>query len=264
MTPSMPCTAWWTGLGSRHPDMLIGLTGLPIIEHDEMSSSESSMAVATVLSMAGVVFVVLLGFGGLRHSMLPMAALFLGMIWSLGYTVLTVGHLNILSSAFGAILNRSGHKLRDLHSRPLPAIKRGEKSVEEALLETSGTVAPGIVVGMIATAVSFYMAGFTEFVGVAELGIVAGGGVVLCCLAAMTVLPAMIYLSDRKHSRVLPQPLEFHRWLKPICNHPQGVLTGVWQGRFCWPWAWVAYGMITICCTCRPKVWKAWPWNKKY
>ncbi len=209
---------------ARHPEMLIGLTGLPIIEHDEMSSSESSMAIATVLSMVGVVVVVLLGFGGLRHSMLPMAALLLGMIWSLGYTVLTVGHLNILSSAFGAILTGLGINYGIYIVARYLQLREANRSVEEALLETSGTVAPGIVVGMIATAVSFYMAGFTEFVGVAELGIVAGGGVLLCCLAAMTVLPALIYLSDRYQYRVLPQPLEFHRWLKPIYGHPKGVL----------------------------------------
>jgi uncharacterized protein len=210
---------------SRHADMLIGLTGLPIIEHDEMSSSESSMAVATVLSIAGVVLVVLLGFGGLRHSMLPMAALMLGMVWSLGYTVLTVGHLNILSSAFGAILTGLGINYGIYIIARYLQLREAGRTVEDALMETAGTISPGIVIGMIATAVSFCMAGFTEFVGVAELGIVAGGGVMLCCLAAMTVLPAMIYLSDRFQYRALPKPLEFHRWLNPICGYPRSVLT---------------------------------------
>jgi uncharacterized protein len=226
---------------TRHPDMQIGLTGLPIIEHDEMSSSESSMAIATVLSMAGVVIVVVLGFGGLRHSMLPMIALLLGMIWSLGYTVLTVGHLNILSSAFGAILTGLGINYGVYITARYLQLREAKKTVEEALLETSGTVAPGIVVGMVATAVSFYMAGFTEFVGVAELGIVAGGGVLLCCLAALTVLPAMIYLSDRYQNRLLPQPLEFHRWLKPICAHPRGVLIGGLAGTLL-----LAFGMSRV------------------
>ena len=226
---------------ARHPDMQIGFTGLPIIEHDEMSSSESSMAVATVLSMVGVVIVVLLGFGGLRHSMLPMAALLLGMIWSLGYTVLTVGHLNILSSAFGAILTGLGINYGIYIVARYLQLREAKRSVEEALLETSGTIAPGIVVGMIATAVSFYMAGFTEFVGVAELGVVAGGGVLLCCLAAMTVLPALIYLSDRYQYRLLPQPLEFHRWLKPVCAHPRGVLIWGMAGTFL-----LAFGMHNI------------------
>jgi hopanoid biosynthesis associated RND transporter like protein HpnN len=209
---------------ASHPETRVGLTGLPIIEHDEMSSSESSMTVATVLSILGVMIVVLLGFGGLRHSMLPMGALLLGMIWSLGYTVLTVGHLNILSSAFGAILTGLGINYGIYITARYMQLREANRSIEEALLETSGTVSPGIVVGMIATAVSFYMAGFTEFVGVAELGIIAGGGVLLCCLAAMTVLPAMIYLSDRNRGGCLPQPLEFHRWLEPVCARPRGVL----------------------------------------
>jgi hopanoid biosynthesis associated RND transporter like protein HpnN len=226
---------------ARHPETSVGLTGLPIIEHDEMSSSESSMAIATVLSMVGVVIVVLLGFGGLRHSMLPMAALLLGMIWSLGYTVLTVGHLNILSSAFGAILTGLGINYGIYIVARYLQLREANRSVEEALLETSGTVAPGIVVGMIATAVSFYMAGFTEFVGVAELGIIAGGGVLLCCLAAMTVLPALIYLSDRNCCRVLPQPLEFHRWLEPICARPRGVLTWGMAGTVL-----LALGMVGV------------------
>ena len=208
----------------RHPDVRVGLTGLPIIEHDEMSSSESSMTVATVLSILGVAIVVFLGFGGVRHSVLPMAALMLGMIWSLGYSALTVGHLNILSSAFGAILTGVGINYGIYIVARYLQLRETGRSIEESILETSGTVAPGIVIGMIATAVSFFMAGFTEFVGVAELGIIAGGGVMLCCLSAVTVLPAMIYLSDRNTCRALPQPLEFHRWLEPVCAHPKGVL----------------------------------------
>ena len=209
---------------TRNPGILIGLTGLPIIEHDEMSSSESSMTVATVLSMVGVLVVVLLGFGGWRHSILPMVALFLGMIWSLGYTVLTVGHLNILSSAFGAILTGLGINYGIYIVARYLQLREANKLVEEALLETAGTVVPGIVVGMLATAASFFMAGFTEFVGVAELGIIAGGGVMLCCLAAITVLPALIHLTDKNHYRVLPQPLEFHRCISPICAQPRLVL----------------------------------------
>ncbi len=211
---------------SRHPEMSIGLTGLPLIEHDEMSSSESSMTIATVLSIAGVLVVVLLGFGGLRHALLPMAALFLGMIWSLGYTVLTVGHLNILSSAFGAILTGLGINYGIYILARYLQLREANKSIEDSLLETARTVAPGITIGMIATAASFYMAGFTEFIGVAELGLISGGGVLLCWLAAMAVLPALICLSDKNNNRILPQPLEFHRWLKPICNHPLSVLAG--------------------------------------
>ena len=50
------------------------------------------------------------------------------------------------------------------------------------------------------SAIAFLVAGLTEFTGVAELGLVAGGGIVLCLLAAMAVLPAIIKLCDAPRS----------------------------------------------------------------
>ncbi|MGW8257975.1 MAG: MMPL family transporter, partial [Thermoguttaceae bacterium] len=209
---------------ARYPNTSIGVTGLPIIEHDEMASSETSMTLATGLSIVGVIIVVFLGFGGLWHALLPMAAPVLGLIWSLGYTVLTVGHLNILSSAFGAILTGLGINYGIYIIARYLQLREAGKTIEEALLETAGSVAPGLTVGMIATAAAFYMAGFTEFIGVAELGLIAGGGVVLCWLASMTVLPALIYLCDKKPCSVFPQPLEFYYWLKPLHQKPRVTL----------------------------------------
>ena len=60
---------------SRHPGTKIGLTGLPIIEHDEMQSSEKSMSAATILSFVGVLAVMIVAFGGFRHAIMAMAAL---------------------------------------------------------------------------------------------------------------------------------------------------------------------------------------------
>ena len=89
---------------SRHPGTKIGLTGLPIIEYDEMRSSEKSMSAATILSFLGVLAVMIVAFGGFRHATMAMAALVVGMVWACGCVALTVGHVNILSIAFGSIL----------------------------------------------------------------------------------------------------------------------------------------------------------------
>ena len=89
---------------SRHAGTKIGLTGLPIIEHDEMQSSEKSMSAATFLSFAGVLAVIIVAFGGFRHGVMAMTALVVGMIWACGCVALTIGHVNVLSIAFGSIL----------------------------------------------------------------------------------------------------------------------------------------------------------------
>jgi len=210
---------------ARFPGVEIGLTGLPVMENDEMRCSQSSMTLATVLSFGGVVVVLVAGFGGFRHMCLAMVAAMVGMVWSLGYTTLAVGHLNILSSAFGAILVGVGSDYSVYYVARYMQLRSERLSTSDALLATAASVAPGITVGAATSAIAFFMAGFTEFTGVAELGIISGGGIVLCWLAAMTLLPAFLQLSDaRRQERTLPTPLDFHLWILPLGRRPGLVL----------------------------------------
>ncbi len=184
---------------ARHPETQIGLTGLPVMENDEMRASRESMLRATLLSMIGVACLFVAGFGGVRHPLMTVAALLLAMAWSLGYLTLAVGHLNILSVAFGVILIGLGidfgihYVARYLEVRADHAV-----SCEQALHKTATGAGPGIVTGAVTTAIAFFTAGFTEFTGVAELGVIAGGGILLCGVAMLVALPAMIYLCDQR------------------------------------------------------------------
>ncbi len=210
---------------ARHPEVNIGLTGLPIMEHDEMQSSQNSTIVSGVLEAAGLVLVLVAGFGGLRHSLLAMTSLAFGMVWSFGYVALTIGHLNILSSAFGAILIGLGTNYGIYSIARYLYLRARRLRTDEALEDTAATVAPGITVGAATTAIAFFVAGFTEFPGVAELGVVAGGGILLCWLAAITMLPALVHLIDRQASqRPVPVPLDFHLWIRPLVARPRRVI----------------------------------------
>ena len=210
---------------ARHAELTIGLTGLPIMEHDEMESSQNSTIVASVLEFGGLVLVLVAGFGGLRHSLLAMTSLAFGMVWSFGYLALTIGHLNILSSAFGAILIGLGTNYGIYSIARYLYLRARRLRTDEALEDTAATVAPGITVGAATTAIAFFVAGFTDFPGVAELGVLAGGGILLCWLAAVTVLPALVHLVDRKASRrPVPVPLDFHLWIHPVVARPRRVI----------------------------------------
>ena len=81
---------------------------------------------------------------------------------------------------------------------------------------------PGIITGAVTTAIAFFSAGLTEFTGVAELGIVAGGGILLCAGAALFALPAMIALADRRRAgRPLPEPLPVDTWVAVLMKCPR-------------------------------------------
>ena len=211
---------------SQHPGTKIGLTGLPIIEYDEMQSSEKSMSVATVVSFLGVLAVMIVAFGGFRHATMAMTALVVGMVWACGYITLA-----------DRLREHPQHRLRarscwgwasTTASITWPATCNSAttpESTSQALVETAAIAGPGILTGAVTSAIAFFAAWLTEFPGVSQLGMIAGGGVLLCWLAEATVLPAMIRLTDADGVREnLPAPLNLRFWLAPMFAYPRLTL----------------------------------------
>ncbi|MEN6366742.1 MAG: MMPL family transporter [Thermoguttaceae bacterium] len=207
---------------SRHPGTTLGLTGLPIIEYDEMQSSEDSMTAATLVSFFGVLAVMIVAFGGFRHSVMAMTALVIGMVWACGCVTLTIGYVNVLSIAFASILFGMGIDYGIYYIARYLQLRERTTSTTEALVHTSSLVGPGILTGACTSAIAFFASGLTDFPGVAQLGLIAGGGVLLCWLAETTLLPAMIRLSDKDgEQKNLPAPLNLKFWLRPLFAFPK-------------------------------------------
>lgn len=184
-------------LAPRHSRVRFGLTGIPVLESDEIAQSETDMKRASLLSFGLVLGLLVVGFAGFRLPILSILTLLVAMAWSFGFTTLVIGHLNILSISFAAMLIGLGIDFaivfvahyRDFRAKNLaPAV---------ACAETMAHVGPGTLTASLTTAVAFLSAVFTDFTGVAELGIIACGGIVLCCLASFVVLPAALTLFDR-------------------------------------------------------------------
>ncbi len=192
-----------------YPGVEIGLTGIPVLESDEMLRSQSDMTIASLISFVGVGLLLFLGFRGVRHPLLAMLMLLVGLAWSLGYATLVVGHLNILSVSFTAILVGLGIDFAIHYLARYLELRHAGIELRPALLRTSRSVGTGIVTAAVTTALAFFCATFTSFLGVAELGIIAGGGILLCCVTTFVVLPALIAIADRRvEPRRLPSQFQ--------------------------------------------------------
>ncbi|GAB6186792.1 MMPL family transporter [Thermopirellula anaerolimosa] len=203
----------------RHPNVHLGATGLPVLEFDEMQASSSS-GTAAAAALLGVVLVFVAGFGGFRYPAMITISLVTAVAWTCGYVAFTVGHLNILTSAFGAMLIGLGDYGVHFVAHYL-TIRRETGGTRAALLKTAATVGGGIATGALTTAAAFFAGALTDFLGVAELGIIAGGGILLCWLADMTVLPAMICLVDRKPSAAQASLVDLSGWFRPLHGLPR-------------------------------------------
>ena len=211
-------------VGGRHADVSIGLTGLPVMEDDEMRTSQQSMMWASGLSLVAVVIVIVAGFGGVRHALMANGVLVVGMAWAFAWATVSVGHLNILSVTFTVTLIGVGIDYGTYYVGRYLELRRQGLGCDDALLDTSASVGPGILTGAITTAVAFFSAALTSFVGVAELGMIAGGGILLCCAAELLVLPAVLALVDRGPlGGRIPTPVPVHEWLAPVARHPRFV-----------------------------------------
>lgn len=211
-------------VAAQNPEAKISLTGIPVLENDEMRKSQADMINASIISCFGVGLLLFIGFRGFRHPILALIMLSAGMAWAFGYTTLTIGHLNILSVSFAVILIGLGIDFGIHYMSRYIELRHGGKDLEPALLTTSRTVGTGIVTAAITTALAFYCAGLTPFLGIAELGFIGGGGILLCALATFIVLPALLSRAD-KNVEVKQMPTPFQGvWLqKLIMRFPRGV-----------------------------------------
>jgi hopanoid biosynthesis associated RND transporter like protein HpnN len=196
------------------PGVKVTLTGIPVLESDEMRGSSYDMTVASVLSFIGVGLLLVIGFRGLRHPVLAMVMLGIGLAWAFGFTTFSVGHLNILSVSFAAMLIGLGGDFAIHYLSRYLEERQGGLDLAEALEATSVGIGSGLITASLTTALAFFCATFTQFLGVAELGIIAGGGLLLCALATFLAMPALIALADDGLSAEdMPKPFRVS-WLR--------------------------------------------------
>ena len=178
-------------------DVELGLTGMPVLETDEMAAAEHDTRLASYLAVGGVTLLFLLVYRSIWYPLLTVGTLLVGTAWAMGWTTLTVGHLNILSATFAVMLIGMGDYgvlwvMRYEQARRLGA------DVRSALLHTTTHVAIGNMTAATTLALAFFAAIFADFKAVAELGWIAGCGVLLCALACFTFLPALLMIFDRR------------------------------------------------------------------
>jgi hopanoid biosynthesis associated RND transporter like protein HpnN len=183
---------------SSYPEVEFGLTGMPVLETDEMAAAQRDTQTASWLAIAGVTLLFLLVYRSLWYPTLTVVSLLVGTVWAMGWLTLTVGHLNILSATFAVMLIGMGDYGVLWVMRYEQARQQGT-AVPEALLHTTTHVAIGNLTAASTLALAFFAAMFADFQAVAELGWIAGCGVLLCALACFTVLPAALMLFDQRH-----------------------------------------------------------------
>jgi hopanoid biosynthesis associated RND transporter like protein HpnN len=216
-------------VGTAFPEVEFGLTGLPVLETDEMDAAQRDTRLASWLAIAGVTLLFFIVYRGICYPLLTVGTLLVGTAWAMGWLTLTVGHLNILSTTFAVMLIGMGDYGVLWVMRYEQARRQGAE-VREALLHTARYVAIGNLTAASTLALAFFAAMLADFRAVAELGWIAGCGVLLCALACFTVLPATLMIFDRRRQPIaMTLPIADEAgWLPRLTGNARWVIgTGV-------------------------------------
>ncbi len=174
------------------PGINVGLTGEPVLVHDEMKQSQSDTTVASIVSLIICALIFIYGYNETGRPLKATFCLVVGLGYTMAFTTAVVGHLNILTVTFVPILIGLaidfGVHLVTRYEEELHIGKSEAEAMTKALVFTG----QGIFTGAFTTAGAFLAMGFTDFKGIQEMGIICGGGLLVCLVPMLTLLPVLL------------------------------------------------------------------------
>jgi uncharacterized protein len=174
------------------PGLNVGITGEPVLELAEMEQSQKDTTVASIASLIICALIFIYGYQQTGRPIKATFCLLVGLAYTMAFTTRVIGHLNILTITFvpiliGLAIDYGVH----LISRYEEELRRG-KTQEAALTKAMIYTGQGIFTGALTTAGAFLAMALTDFKGIQEMGIICGGGLIICFIPMMTLLPVLL------------------------------------------------------------------------
>lgn len=211
-----------------HPAVEIGLTGRPVLQADEMASTNRDMQWASTAGLVLCALLFMAVFRGVKRPLLAVTAFAAAACLTSGAATLMVGRLNLLSVVFMLVLVGVGLDY-GIHmvARYLEGLRHlgPEASVRHMMRKA----APSMLAGAATSAGTFLLALLVPMQGLRELGLISGVGLVLCAITMLLTLPALLLRLDRHAER---RPLGRGLFEEPLDRRedPLGGRAGVRHG----------------------------------
>ncbi len=169
----------------------IGITGDPVLRTEELQSVASGIEISVALSLVLVALLLGLGIRSASGVVASLVALLLALMATAGFAALAVGTLNLISIAFTVLMIGLGidfaiHLLLHLEER-----LDTPEHLRRVWPMAARHVARGLLLAAITTSAAFFAFSPTRFVGMAQLGVISGAGVLIALLVTLIVVPAL-------------------------------------------------------------------------
>ena len=179
------------GLG---PGVTLHLTGEVPLADDEFATLQENIGVVGAVMLAAMLATLWFATRSVRLVAAIMATIIAGLVVTAALGLAAVGRFNLISVAFIPLFVGLGVDFGIQLSVRFNAERVDGAAVPAALAQAAAAL--GAPLSLAAAAVFLGFGAFlpTAYVGIAELGVIAGLGMVVALLASVTLLPALIVL----------------------------------------------------------------------
>ena len=174
-----------------------GLTGSIVLGRDEYKAFTSDSWTVSILALIGIFILFVISFRMWVSPLLAILTVVMGVTWAMGFSSFLVEYLSMMTAMMSVILIGLGIDF-SVHIISGYTEKRNQGlDVQIAMQETLLRFGPGIITGGITTGLAFLTLMISETVGMQELGIMAGMGIIFTMLATIIILPTMLVIRER-------------------------------------------------------------------
>ncbi len=180
----------------------VAVTGEPALRAEELRSVTSSIGLSFAASLVLVGLILWLAMRSAPRAGLSVTLLVVIVALVTGFAA-SVGALNLISIAFIVLMTGMGedflvHLLLEIESRAEAGAEAASAAVQAA-----GHLGGSMLLAASTTSAAFFAFTATDFVGMAQLGLIGGVGVILACAVALTAIPAAMAIWPRL---AIPRP----------------------------------------------------------
>jgi hopanoid biosynthesis associated RND transporter like protein HpnN len=193
-------------------DVNIRLTGPVALADDEFSSICEGMGWSLLVSTLLIILILYLALRSIRLIIPIFIVLLCGLVITTAFALMTVTTLNLISVAFAVMFTgiavdfgiQFGVRYRDIRS--------STPDLNDAMRKTGAIVAVPLLLAALSTAAGFFSFIPTSYRGVAELGWIAGWGMLFAFILNITLLPALLrYFQPQPENEAIG-----YLWAAPI------------------------------------------------
>ena len=170
----------------------VRLTGSVALSDEEFATIAEGAAMNGIITLSLVVLVLWVALKKARIILAVFIGLAVGLILTAAIGLLMVGALNLISIAFAVLFVGLGVDFGIQFSVRYRAERFESRDLESALLGTAKGLAGPLLLAAVSIAVAFYSFLPTAYVGLSELGLIAGTGMIVAFATTVTLLPALL------------------------------------------------------------------------